>query len=198
MVLSRLIFMGIARFIYLGLLSWVTAVGLIGCGYKQQSDNEKYQAARVLFENTTKNLHIPSAEAKGAERIRLQTEAARGYQLLVTRYSDQDFWAAQALRSLGNIRASQTNLNAAVKCYSQVAERYPKQEWEVVMAWKSAGDLLWEARRYDDARKFYRKIVVRFDTAEVAPVIKTVVRGSKSRLGGGLLLTAREVLEKQL
>ena len=165
----------------------MAAVALIGCGQKQPSDNEKYQAAKALFESTSKNLHIPSAEAKGVEKIRLQTEAASGYQLLLKSYADQDFWAAQALRSLGNIHAAQTNLDAALKCYFKVGRRYPNQEWEVIMAWKSAADLLWEAHRYEEAREYYGRIVARFDTADAAQVIKTVVRGSKMRLNGELL-----------
>ena len=162
---------------------------LSGCGSKPQQQPslaDQHALAKELFENTTKQFHIPSAEAKGAEKLRLQTEAVAGYERLLKEYPDQDYWAAQALRSLGNIYASQTNLDAAVKEYALVEKRYPKQEWELLMAWKSAADLLWQENRKEDARQFYTKIVQRFDTPESAQVIKTVVRGSRHRLENSL------------
>jgi tetratricopeptide (TPR) repeat protein len=165
----------------------VVAAFLCGCRAKPQPPlRDAHASAKELFENTTKLFHIPSAEAKGAEKLRLQTEAVAGYERLLKQYPDQDYWAAQALRSLGNIYASQTNLNAAVKEYALVETRYPKQEWEVLMAWKSAADLLWQENRKEEARRFYTKIVQRFDTPESAQVIRTVVRGSRLRLENSL------------
>jgi tetratricopeptide (TPR) repeat protein len=162
---------------------------LTGCDSRPQTPAQRADAAKALFEQATKQFHIPSAEAKGAEQLKLQHQAAATYEELLNKYPDQDYWAAQALRSLANLRAAQTNLDAAVKLYATVAQKYPQQEWEVLMAWKSAADLLWEAGRRDEAGTFYQKILARFDKPGAPAVIQTVVRGSKSRLaesaGGG-------------
>ena len=158
------------------------ALVLTGCVRTQQSSAEKYEAAKALFESTSKQFHIPSAEAKGAEKLRLQQQALAGYRQLLKNYPDQDHWAAQALRNIGNIYAAQTNLTAAVERYIEVGRRYPHERWEVLMAWKSAADLLWDANQHDRAQQFYAKIVQRFDTPDAAQVIKMAVRGCKLRL----------------
>jgi tetratricopeptide (TPR) repeat protein len=158
---------------------------LVACSRRlppPDSAAKRSEAAKTLFEQTTRSFHIPSAEAKGAEKSHLQEEAIRGYARLVKEYPEQEYWAAQSLRSMGNIYATQTNVTAAVAHYSEVERRYPRQEWEVLMAWKSAGDLLYEVNRREEAKEFYRKIVQRFDTPEAAQVVKTVVRGSRHRL----------------
>jgi tetratricopeptide (TPR) repeat protein len=155
---------------------------LTSCDSRPQTPTQRADAAKALFEQATKQFHIPSAEAKGAEQLKLQNQAAAAYQALLQQYPDQDYWAAQALRSLANIRAAQTNLDAAVKLYAAVEQKYPTQEWEVLMAWKSAADLLWDAGRREEASACYQKLVNRFDRPDAAPVVKTVVRGSKSRL----------------
>ena len=154
---------------------------LAGCS-KPEPPAQRADAAKALFEHATRDFHIPSAAAKGAEQRRLQDQAAAAYEELLKRYSEQDIWAAQALRSLGNIRATQTNLDAAVKFYAAVEQKYPRQDWEVLMAWKSAADSLWEAGRRDEAKPFYQRIVARFDKPDAQQVVKTVVRGSRSRL----------------
>jgi tetratricopeptide (TPR) repeat protein len=154
----------------------------VACHSNKQTPGQRAQAARALFEQTTKSYHIPSAEAKGDEKLKLQEQAVAGYTELLKTYPDQDYWAAEALRSLGNIRAAQTNLNEAVRQYAAVERKYPRQDWEILMAWKSAADVLWEAGRRDEAKVFYQKIVKRFDGAGATQVTKTVVRGSKSRL----------------
>jgi len=56
------------------------------------------------LKRTAKTFHIPSAEAQGAEREKLQEQASDGYEQLLGKYPEQEYWAAQALRSLGNIR----------------------------------------------------------------------------------------------
>ena len=166
----------------------ILVAGLVtGCGHRESQNlavSPESVSSKELFERVTKEFHIPSAEAKGAERLRLQNQATAGYQELLKRFPNDEYWAAQALRSLGNIYAAQTNLDAAVREYQLVAKRYPKQEWEVLMAWKSSADLLWEANRHAEANQFYGKIVERFDGAESAQVVKVVVHGSKLRLSG--------------
>ena len=154
-----------------------------GCTVSKETPEQRATAAKTLFDQTTKNLHLPSAEAEGAERLRLQNEAADAYRQLLKKYPDQEKWAAPALRSLGNIHAAQTNVSEAVQLYSSVEKKYPRQEWEVLMSWKSAGDLLWDAGRRDEARPFFQKIVARFETTNAPQVVQTIVRGSKTRLG---------------
>src|SRR6266436_978736 len=73
-----------------------------GCSPKRsETPEQRSEAARTLFEHITKTFHIPSAEAKGTEKESLQSKAADGYTQLLKLYPEQDYWAAQALRSLG-------------------------------------------------------------------------------------------------
>ncbi len=155
---------------------------LAGCDSQQQTPAQRTESAKALFEKATKEFHLPSADAKGAAQRQLQDQAAAAYEQLLKKYPDQDYWAAQALRSLANIRAAQTNLDAALKLYAAVGTRYPRQDWEVLMAWKSAADALWDAGRHEQAMRFYQDIVARFDKPEAPAVVRAVVRGSKDRL----------------
>jgi len=152
---------------------------------KSETPAQPSEAARALFERTSRTFHIPSAEAKGAEKEKLQNQASEGYEELLKKYPEQDYWAAQALRSLGNIRASQGKVDQAIKNYAAVETKYPRQQWEVLMAWKSAADLLWEAGRREEARPFYQKIVARYEVPNASQVEQTIVRGSRLRLAGG-------------
>ncbi len=162
-------------------ISLCLALLVAGCSGKE-SPAQRAAAAKALFERATKEYHLPSAEAKGAAQRQLQEQAAVAYEQLIKKYPEQTNWCVQALYSLGNIRAAQTNLDAATRFYSAVGARYPQQDWEVLMAWKSAGDLLWEADRKQEAKAFYQKVVERFDKTNAPAVVKTVVRGSKSHL----------------
>jgi tetratricopeptide (TPR) repeat protein len=162
--------------------SLLFALLLASCSGNPETPAQRADAAKALFERATKEFHLPSADAKGPAQRQLQDQAAAAYEQLLKKYSDQAEWAAPALRSLGNIRAAQTNLDAAVKLYASVATRYPKQDWEILMAWKSAADQLWDAGRHDDAKAFYQKIVTRFDKPDATSIVKTAVRGSKDRL----------------
>jgi tetratricopeptide (TPR) repeat protein len=169
------------------------AVGLLGCGQKRlpaANPQQRYDAAKALFEKASREFHIPSAQARNAERARLEDQAAAIYTELASNYADQAIWTAQGLRSLGNIHASRTNIDAAVKCYGQVAEKFQHQDFEVLMAWKSAGDLLSEVGRFAEARVYYEKLVARFDKPDALPIVQSVVRGAKSRLQGNVLLSA--------
>ena len=107
--------------------------------------------------------------------------AATGYERILRQYRDQPAWCAQALRSLGNVRAAQNRLDAAVQLYRRVGEDYRQFDWEVLQAWKSAGDLLWDAGRPYEAGKFYRQIVTRFDQPDAPAVVKTIVRTAQLR-----------------
>jgi len=152
------------------------------CARKPQSRADDYALAKGLFEQTSREFHIPSADATGSERLRLQKLAEVGYRNVLKLYPGEDYWAAQAARSLGNIYAAQTNVDAAVKQFVQVERNYPGREWEVLMALKSAADLLWETGRCEEARPFYRRIVQKFDRPDSSQVVLTVVRGSRHRL----------------
>jgi tetratricopeptide (TPR) repeat protein len=165
----------------LGSALLLVSLFLGGCAGPGQTPEQRQEAAKALFESTTKTFHIPSVQAMGREQTRLQDLAAAGYRELLKKYPDQQIWAAQALRSLGNIYAARTNLNAATRYYMAVAKKYPDQEWEILMAWKSAADLLWEHGRQTEARQFYGKIVDRFDQPGQPQIVQTVVRGSKTR-----------------
>lgn len=173
------------------------AVGLFaGCGPKPvpplaADPQQRYEAAKALFEKASREFHIPSAQARSSERARLEEQAATIYRELARNYPDQPIWAAQALRSLGNIHAARTNTAEAVRLYAQVAEVFPHQDFEVLMAWKSAGDLLSDAGRSAEAKGYYEKLVVRFDRPDALPIVKSAVRGAKSRLQGGLILSSR-------
>ena len=130
----------------------------------------------------TKNFHLPSADAFGAERDRLLDQAAAGYERLFKQYPEQSHTCAQAARSLANVRATQGRLDEAVKLYVRVAQKYPAEDFEILMSWKSAADLLHEAGRVLEAKPFYEKILARFDKADAPAVVKTIVRGSRARL----------------
>jgi tetratricopeptide (TPR) repeat protein len=148
----------------------------------KQTPAERHAAAKAAFDQTTKEFHLPSAEARGPERQRLLKEAASGYEAVLSKFRDQPFWCAQALRSLANVRATQGRTADAVKLYGDVAKKYPDQSWEVLQSWRSAGDVLWEAGNREQARVFYRLLIERFDTPDAVQVVKTIVRGAKARL----------------
>jgi tetratricopeptide (TPR) repeat protein len=166
-------------------LCLILAVILVGCATPAQKaarQQQRYDAAKALFDRTTKEFHLPSAEAQGAARDALLSQAAAGYEQLLRDYRDQPAWTSQALRSLGNVRASQGRTDDAIKIYRRVGVQYGAYDWEVLQAWKSAGDLLWDAGRHTEAREFYQHIVDRFDKEDAPSVYKIVVRASKRRL----------------
>ena len=174
------------------------AMGLLaGCSQRTttcifESPQQRYDAAKALFEEASREFHIPSSQARGAERTKLEEQALAAYAALARDYSDQPIWAAQALRSLGNIHAARTNLAEAAHAYAKVAEKFPQQDFEVLMAWKSAGDLLSDAGKSAEARVYYEKLLVRFDKPDALPIVQSIVRGAKARLSGELLLSARD------
>ena len=166
------------------LIVLLLALLLAGCAAPKETPQQRAEAARALFDQTTKNFHLPSAEAHGAERDRLLAGAASGYEQLIKQYPEQTHACAQALRSLGNVRASQGRLDDAVKLYASVARKYPAEDWEILTSWKSAADLLAEAGRAAEAKPYYEKILARFDRPDAPAVVKTIVRGSRARLTG--------------
>jgi tetratricopeptide (TPR) repeat protein len=160
----------------------VLLLWLVGCAVPEPKPEERYAAAKALFDRTTKSFHLPSAEAKASQKSQLLHQAAAGYEQLLDQYRDQSSWCAQAMRSLANVRAMQCRLDDAICLYARVEKEYPREDWEIVQAWKSAADLLWDAGRRNQAKEFYRKIVERFEAADSLTVVKSIVRGAKSRL----------------
>ncbi|MCX6923635.1 MAG: tetratricopeptide repeat protein [Verrucomicrobia bacterium] len=163
----------------------VVACGLVvfaGCQQKKEAPKQRYESARTLYEQTTKNLHLPSASAIGQEQHRLQTEAALAYQELLKRYPEQEYWCAKALCNLGNLQAAQTNYAAALRSWSEVATKYPRAEWEVITALKSAADLQWDSGHPAQAKALYQKLVVDFDRTNAPAVVRTIVRGARLKL----------------
>ncbi|HUR44327.1 MAG TPA: hypothetical protein VMZ27_00530, partial [Candidatus Saccharimonadales bacterium] len=149
---------------------------------QKQTPKERAEGAKLLFEQTTRIYHLPSAEAVGLEKVQLQDKAAQGYRKLLSKYPEQALYASQAERSLGNIYAAQGKISDAVLHYTAVEQKFPRQEWEVLMALKSAADLLWDNGQKVDASKFYQQIIARFDNADATAVMKATIRGSKARL----------------
>ena len=160
----------------------VTMLSFVGCKEKATPKPQNSESARALFDQATREFHVPSADAKGAERERLLDEAAKRYSELLKRFPEETNVCAQSLRALGSIHATQGKTNEAVKLYASVGEKYPSQDWEVLQAWKAAADLLWDLNQRDDAKKFYAKIVERFGKSDAPQVFQQVVRGSKVRL----------------
>jgi len=153
-----------------------------GCTKAPRSTPETAAAARALFEQATREFHLPSTEASGGEKSRFQNLALASYVALLRQYPQERFWAAQALLASGNIYAAQTNVNAALDAFSRVEQNYGELDWPVLIAWKSAADLLWEAGQAAEARVFYTRIIQRFDRPDASQIVANVVRGSKSRL----------------
>ena len=171
-------------FSILGLVLLLTGMlAVSGCSSRATAPTvDSTVAAKDLFDQVTRDYHLPSADAQGAAKAKLLQQAAAGYDNLLRKYPDSTPWAAQSLRSLGNIRAEQGKLDDAVRVYASVVTRYPMADWEILQAWKSAADLLWDANRHAEAKTFYQKIVTRFDTPSASAVIKTIVRASQNRL----------------
>jgi tetratricopeptide (TPR) repeat protein len=169
-------------------LACLFALLLFGCTSAEEKaarQRERATAARQLFDQTVKQFHLPSADAQGAERDRLLGEAAKGYETLLRRYPEQSAPGAMALRSLGNVRATQGKLDEAVKLYTRVGDRYGTEDWEVLQAWKSAADLLGEAGRAAEARAFDQRILARFSGADQPAVVKVIVRAVEQRHAAG-------------
>lgn len=141
-------------------------------------------AARVQFERTTQTYNNTPLPAGKQERIRFLESVATGYTQLLHRYPDQPQWCAQALRSLGNVRAAEGRITDAVKIYERVGNEYPSDRWQVLQAWKSAADLLRENNQHAEAQVFYRKIIERFGDSDAPQLTRLIVAAAKSRAGG--------------
>lgn len=165
-------------------LTMAVLLALAGCSSPKESPQQRADEARALFDQTTKDNHLPSADAHGVERDRLLGQAATGYEQLLKRYPEQTHACAQATRSLANVRATQGRLDDAVKLYAAVAHKHPAEDFEILMSWKTAADLLADAGRATESKPYYERIIARFDKPDGAAVAKTIVRGSRARLTG--------------
>src|SRR5512137_2362913 len=98
---------------------------LTGCSRKErETPEQRANAAKALFDQTTKQFDLASAAASGAEKQRLLTQAAAGYERLLKAYPEQEHWAAQALRNLAGIKAVQGNIEQSIQLYAVVANHY--------------------------------------------------------------------------
>jgi tetratricopeptide (TPR) repeat protein len=168
---------------FLAILLFLALLCVTGCKPAPTPTPERFAAAKALFDQTAKEFHNLSAEKTGPEREKLLTQAAAGYEQLAKNYPEQTNWCAQALRSLGSVRAAQGRTNEAVRVFTQVAQKYPSQDWEVIQAWKSAADLLMESGRPQEAKEFYRQIVERFDQPNTSQVVKIIINAARKNLG---------------
>jgi tetratricopeptide (TPR) repeat protein len=157
-------------------------VWLAGCSHSPQDLERRYTEAKALFDRTTKEAHLPSSTATGPERARLEELAIAQYRQLLKQYPEQSYWCAEALCGLGNVYAAQTNIQAALECWSRVVTKHPKEDWEVLTALKSSADLLWDANRKGEAKPYYQKIVDMFDQTNAPQATRIIVKGSKLKL----------------
>ncbi len=149
-----------------------------------KSTPERASAAQRLFDQSTRDFHLPSAEATGTRRTTLLDGAAALYRQVLRDYPEQHHWCAQSQRSLGNVMAEQGDLAGALGQFDALSRHYPDEEWEILQAWKSAGDLLWLADLKDEARAHYRRIVERFDQPNRPQVYQLIVQAAKKRQAG--------------
>src|SRR5688500_3575435 len=93
-----------ARMPLVKLCACLAIAAIAGCSQKpKETAEQRYTSAKALFEKASRDFHTPSAQAHGAERRRLEEQAANIYAEVASHYGDQPLWASQALRSLGNI-----------------------------------------------------------------------------------------------
>ena len=147
-----------------------------------QNAEQRGLEARKLFETIVKEHHLPAADMMGTNQAAHLNQAAQGYESLLKAYPEQTNWCAQALRSLGNVRATEGRLEGALTCYKAVVTRYPAEDWEILQALKSGGDLLWDVGRRPEARRYYGQIVSRFDNTNATAIMQIVVKGAKARM----------------
>lgn len=155
------------------------------CASPQQGLDRRAREARYEFNRIVREYHVPMSEATNeVERGQWATNALEGYAAIYRDYRDQGKWAAQALRSRGNVYLAQGNRADALRCFDQVGREYPGEHWEVIQAWKSAGDLLWDSGMKGEAAKYFSQIVQTYSGPDEPPMFQTLVEISRDRLAG--------------
>lgn len=155
-----------------------------GCQSSRARPAKRAASAKHAFNLVVRQAHVPAGDSTNdIERAELLVRAAAGYQDIVKRYPDQPQWAAQSLRSLGNVYQLQGRPADALSAYDRVGRDYPGEHWEVIQAWKSAGDLLLDTGDREGAARYFRRIVDTYDRADAAPMFRTLVDISRRRLG---------------
>ena len=146
-------------------------------------------SSRATYDSVATNLHHAAAEARGAGRDRLLTQAAAGYEDVLKQFPSDTNVCLLATRALANVRAMQGRLDDSVRLHLSVTNSPAAGDMDRLMALKSAGDLLWDAGRLKDAKPLYEQLVERFGKPGSSQLNQLIVRGARSRLEG---MTVRE------
>ena len=146
-------------------------------------------SSQATYDSVATNLHRAAAEARGAERERLLTQAAAGYQNVLKQFPSATKVCLLATRALANVRALQGRLDESVRLHLSVTNSPAAGDMDRLMALKIAGDLLWDAGRLKDAKPLYEQLVERFGKPGSSQLNQLIVRGARSRLEG---MTVRE------
>jgi len=158
----------------------ISAVATLALSLLLACNPVSHETAQQLFERTVREYHLPCADATGAQREKLLTLAASGYETVLKLGRNDPHLCAAALRSLANVRVEQGRLDEAVRLYARVGLEYRACDWEVLQAWKSAADVLWDTGRQSEAAAYYGKIVQRF-SMDPSPIIQTVATAARRR-----------------
>jgi tetratricopeptide (TPR) repeat protein len=126
----------------------------------------------------------PAAEATNeVDRAALLDQAEAAYQKIADEYTDVPAWAANAWRTLGQLKIQRGRLRDGLYCYEQVGRLYPAVHWEVIQAWKAAADALWMRQLNLEAIQYYQKIVLTYGGKPgQPPMFETIVDIARSRL----------------
>lgn len=146
-------------------------------------------SSQATFDTVATNLHRAAAEARGAERERLITQAAEGYENVLKQFPSDTNICLLSTRALANVRALQGRLDESVRLHLSVTNSPAAGDMDRLMALKSAGDLLWDAGRLKDAKPLYEQLLERFGKPGSSQLNQLIVRGARSRLEG---MTVRE------
>jgi hypothetical protein len=137
---------------------------------------------QATYDAVATNLHRAAADARGAERERLLTQAAAGYEEVLRQFPSDTNVCLLSTRALANVRALQGRLDESVRLHLSVTNSPAAGDMDRLMALKSAGDLLWEAGRPKDAKPLYEQVVERFGKPGSSQLNQLIVRGARSRL----------------
>lgn len=168
-----------------GAVLFLAAALLGSCSSPKPAMDQRAREARYEFNRVVREYHVPMSEATNdLERGVWMTNALAGYEAICRDFGDQAKWAAQSLRSMGNVYLAQGDRARALRCYDQVGRDYPGEHWEVIQAWKSAGDLLWDSGMKSEGAKYFSLIVQTYAGMDEPPMFKTLVEISRDRLAG--------------
>ena len=155
------------------------ALSLTACARTKEQPTP--DAAAMFRDAMATHEQSASLRIVASDRATLLDQVAEQYSAVLAVHSEDGRWAAQALRSLGKVRAEQGHLDDAIACYIEVGNAYAEESWEVLQSWKSAADLLWDAGRKAEATVFYRQIVDRWNGANTSDIEARIVSAAARR-----------------